>query len=125
MPSDTHSPKSLLGKRNRSRFLTALLQCGTIAEAARLAEVDRANVYRTMTDDVYFRVAVDEARDIGIEALKDVAYARARDKSDVLLMFLIKQADPTYRESYRAPEDESDKVSLRDVMNAIRPEAIT
>ena len=37
-------------------------------------------------------------------------------------MFLIKQADPTYRESYRAPEDEEAKVSLRDVMNAIRPE---
>ena len=124
MPSFTHSPKkSLLGLRNRTRFLSALLGCGTVSEAARIAKVDRSTVYRTMRADANFKAAVDEARDVGIEALKDIAYARAAKRSDVLLMFLIKQADPSYRESYRAPEDESDKVSLRDVMNAIRPEA--
>ena len=59
-----------------------------------------------------FKAAVDEARNIGIEALKDIAYARAAEKSDVLLMFLIKQADPSYRDNYHTPEDDSDKVSL-------------
>ena len=122
MPPTTLRPKSLLGKRNRARFLTALLECGTVSEAARVAAVDRPSVYRTMTANPDFKEAVSEARDVGIEALKDKAYTRASDKSDVLLMFLIKQADPTYRESYRAPEDEEAKVSLRDVMNAIRPE---
>ena len=122
MPTSTHSPKSQVGPRNRDKFLRALLECGTVAEASRLSKVDRANVYRTMRDDPLFKAAVEEARGIGIEALKDVAYVRAVEKSDILLMFLIKQADPSYRDSYRAPEDDTDKVSLRDVMNAIRPE---
>ena len=112
MPSDTHSPKSLLGLRNRVKFLSALLECGTVSQSARLAKVDRPTVYRTMSADAGpSRGAVEEARNVGIEALKDEAYVRARDRSDVLLMFLIKQADPTYRESYRAPEDEEAKVS--------------
>ena len=48
--------------------------------------------------------------------------ATVRKFSDNLLMFLMKREDPSYRDSYRAPEDDSDKVSLRDVINAIRPE---
>ena len=125
MASNTHRPKSLLGKRNRVQsFLSTLLECGTISEASRVAVVDRPTVYRTMRADADFKAAVEEARDVGIEALKDIAYKRASDKSDILLMFLIKQADPSYRDSYRAPEDEEAKVSLRDVMNAIRPEQI-
>ena len=54
--------------------------------------------------------AVDEARALGIEALKDEAYSRAMGwrgrASDILLMFLIKQSDPSYRDNYHAPEDE-------------------
>ena len=122
MPTDTSGTKSVLGPRNRFWFLQALLECGTVAEACRLSKVDRANVYRTMQEDVDFKASVAEARDIGIEALKDIAFARAAEKSDVLLMFLIKQADPSYRDNYHTPEDDTDKVSLRDVMNAIRPE---
>ena len=122
MPTPDHRPKSKVGPRNRDKFLRALLECGTVAEASRISNVDRANLYRTMREDPPFKAAVKEAREIGIEALKDVAYVRAVEKSDVLLMFLIKQADPSYRDNYRAPEDDTEKVSLRDVMNAIRPE---
>ena len=116
-----------LGARSQATFLAALLEIGTIAGAARAADVDRPAVYATMRLDDAFAKAVDEARALGIEALKDEAYSRAMGwrgrASDILLMFLIKQADPSYRDNYHAPEDEGDKVSLRDVMNAIRPEA--
>ena len=102
------------------------MEVGTIRGAALASKVDRSTVYETMRQEPDFRAAVAEAQKLGIEAMKDEAYDRAMDRtasaSATLLMFLIKQADPSYRDSYRAPEDDSDKVSLRDVINAIRPE---
>lgn len=92
-----------------------------------------------MRADADFGTAVTEARHLGLEALKDEAYRRAhagvsepvfyqgrqvatiQKYSDTLLMFLIKQGDPSYRDSYHAPE-EGPQVSIRDVMAAIRPE---
>ena len=143
MPTDTHGPKSRLGPRNRDKFLRALLECGTISHAASLSFVDRPTVYRTMRAEPGFKAAVEEAREIGkgprLDGLVEEADRRARDGvdepvfyqgevvatvrkySDNLLMFLIKQADPSYRESYRTAEDDGAKVSLRDVIDAIRP----
>ena len=81
---------------------------------------------KTMRAEEAFHAAVAEAKQLGIEAAKDEVYERAMDRMDrassTLLMFIIKQADPSYREGYRTPEDDEAKVSLRDVMNAIRPE---
>ena len=144
-PTDTHSPKSLLGARNRDRFLRALMECGTVYRAAALAEVDRPTVYRTMRAEPDFKAAVEEARGIGKEPYRDtlteevhrravdgitepVFYrgemvATVRKYSDTLLMFLLKREDPSYRDSYRAPEDDSGKVSLVDVITAVQQAA--
>ena len=43
--------------------------------------------------------------------------------SPILLMFLLKREDPSYRDSYRAPEDDSGKVSLVDVIAAVQQAA--
>ena len=126
MTTKTHRRKSRLGKAKRDTFLRALMEVGTIRGAARAAEVDRSTVYETMRAEEAFHAAVAEAKQLGIEAAKDEVYERAMDRMDrassTLLMFIIKQADPSYREGYRTPEDDEAKVSLRDVMNAIRPE---
>ena len=126
MPTKNHRAKSILSRDARDRFLRALMECGTIRGASIASAVDRSGVYSTMRAEPDFKAAVEEAKALGVEAAKDEAYDRAMDRMDrashILLMFLIKQADPSYRDSYRAPEDDSDKVSLRDVINAIRPE---
>ena len=143
MSTGVHRPKSVLGARNRDKFLCALLECGTIYHAAGLSEVDRAAVYRTMRAEPEFKAAVEEAREIGKEPYRDMlteeAHRRAtgiqepvfyrgeivatiRKYSDNLLMFLLKREDPSYRDSYRAPEDDSGQVSIREVLAAIRPE---
>ena len=106
--------------------------------------MDRTAVYRTMRAEPDFNTAVQEAREIGKEPYRDVlteeAHWRAtggtqepvfyrgeivatiRKYSDNLLMFLLKREDPSYRDSYRAPEDDSGQVSIREVLAAIRPE---
>ena len=76
-PTDTNSPKSLLGARNRDKFLRALMECGTIWRATVLAKVDRANVYRTMRAEPEFADAVHEARAIGKEPYLDTLVGEA------------------------------------------------
>ena len=80
----------------------------------------RRNVYRERTKDREFAEAWDEAKKLGLESLEAEAIRRAvrgtekpvfhqgeqvatvREYSDVLLIFLMKAADPAkYRENYR------------------------
>lgn len=100
------------------RFLAELEKHGNVTEALRAAKAARGWVYRKRQEFPDFAQAFDEARACGIEVLKDEAHrrayegieepvfykgdeiARVRKYSDVLLMFLIKQADPSYRERY-------------------------
>ena len=91
---------------------------GNVSQALRKAKASRSWVYEKRQLDREFSDAFNDARDCGIEVLKDEAHRRAyegveepvfyqgeevariRKYSDTLLMFLIKQADPTYREAY-------------------------
>ena len=99
-------------------FIMRLGQHGNVTRAIAGARVDRTYVYDKRNTDVEFAAAWDEAKKMGLDVLKDEAWRRAhegvkRDKfylgkkiateieySDTLLMFLIKQADPSYREHY-------------------------
>ena len=47
-------------------------------------------------------------------------WTHVKKYSPILLMFLLKREDPSYRDSYRAPEDDSGKVNLVDVIAAIQ-----
>lgn len=100
------------------QVVAELARHGNVSEALRKAKAGRGWVYRWRQEDLEFADAFEEARKCGIEVLKDEAHRRAytgveepvfyqgeevariRKYSDTLLMFLIKQADPTYREHY-------------------------
>lgn len=99
--------------------IKALARRGNVTEALRAAKAGRGWVYGWRQRDAEFHDAFEDARACGIEVLKDEAHrrayagilepvfyqgdecARVRKYSDTLLMFLIKQADPTYREHFQ------------------------
>lgn len=99
------------------RFIVDLGQHGNVTRAIAAAKVNRAYVYDRRVTDQDFADAWTAALKQGLEVLKDEAWRRAhegvlepkgiagrkvmvRKYSDTLLMFLIKQADPTFREHF-------------------------
>lgn len=104
-------------------FIHALEKNGNVTDALHAASASRPWIYKKRKTNPEFADAFEEARACGIEVLKDEAHRRAygfddpvyrtakngqrvkcgsvRRWSDVLLMFLIKQSDPTYREHYQ------------------------
>jgi hypothetical protein len=103
---------------------------GSVALALDAAQVSRSNAYRWRRADAEFAAAWDAARDwhtehvlvaeavrratVGDEIVtvtRDGARRTERRKSDLLLMFLIKQRDPSYRDAYKV-EVSGDAVPL-------------
>lgn len=100
-------------------FISELTRHGNATWALQAAHAARGWVYRWRQEDPDFKDAFEEARACGRECLIDEAQRRAYDGvdepvfykgdevaqvtkySDTLLMFLIKQADPSYREHYQ------------------------
>lgn len=78
----------------KARFLAAFREDGTVTHAAKIAAIDRATVYRWLEDDDAFAKDYADAKEEGIESLERVARERAKNKSDVLLIFLLKAARP-------------------------------
>lgn len=109
-------------------FIMRLGQHGNVTRALQGAKCDRGYAYDKRASDVEFAAAWDDAKKMGLDVLKDEAWRRAhegverqkfyqgvpirvrrgkkmvdyveREFSDTLLMFLIKQADPSYREHF-------------------------
>lgn len=97
-------------------FVKALGHHGNVSKALHAAQASRAWIYEKRERDIEFADAFERARRCGLEVLKDEAHRRAYEGvrepvfyqgevvahvqkySDILLMFLIKQADPSYRE---------------------------
>ncbi len=95
-----------------------LEQHGNVTWALQAAKAGRGWLYRWRLENADFKDAFEEARACGRESLIDEAMRRAYDGieepvfykgdevatvtkySDSLLMFLIKQQDPSYRERY-------------------------
>ena len=100
---------------------------GNVTQAIKTAKAARGWVYGRRQRDRFFRDAFEASRACGIEVLKDEAHRRAckgieepvfhqgeicghvRKYSDALLMFLIKQADPSYREHHKIDHGNADK----------------
>lgn len=100
------------------RFIVQLAHHGNVTKALRGADLSRVYAYDRKGTDLEFAAAWDDAVKMGLQVLKDEAWRRAhegveRDKfyqgrivgrereySDTLLMFLIKQHDPSYREHF-------------------------
>jgi hypothetical protein len=105
-------------------FIMRLGLHGNVTRALKDAKCDRGYAYDKRGTDQEFAQAWDDAKKMGLDVLKDEAWRRAHDGvekvkfhqgepvkvkgkiyverefSDTLLMFLIKQADPSYREHF-------------------------
>lgn len=85
----------------KEKFLDELREVPNVARACRVLGLTRRLVYNHRRDDEIFRADWDDALEEGVESLEAIALERAADKSDILLMFMLKGAKPeTYRERY-------------------------
>lgn len=86
----------------KEKFLDQLREVPNVTRACRVLGLTRRLVYNHRRDDADFALAWEEALEEGVEHLEQVAAERAIDKSDILLMFLLKGAKP---EKYRERHD--------------------
>lgn len=101
----------------KAKFLACLYQGQSVAKACQTSGVKRRTVYYWREEDQEFAAAWDEAQAVAVEGLEDEARKRALDASDgksaTLLMFLLKKANPEYRDNYK-PEVAVTKDSVRE-----------
>ncbi len=75
-------------------FLEAYRENGNVKEAAEAAGVTKQAVYKARKAGAAFAEQFDRARDELADDLEAVAIRRARDKSDTMLIFLLKGLKP-------------------------------
>jgi AcrR family transcriptional regulator len=101
----TKKPPSHLSDSDRMNFLNALCGGESVSKAAKAAGVARSTLYYWKGEDEAFSDAWDDALTQGTHALIDEVKDRAFDRKDrfshILLMFLLKQRDPSFREAYK------------------------
>ena len=89
----------------KATFLAQLQQGASVKKAALAAGKNRRTFYDWRDQDAEFRAAWDDAIKESVEILEDEVRARALDRNDkqsyILLMFLLKKHDPSYRENYK------------------------
>ncbi|HEU0218945.1 MAG TPA: hypothetical protein VFQ90_19975 [Stellaceae bacterium] len=91
--------RTIRTRKNRAAFLTALAAGNSVATAAEIAGIGRASAYDWRDADLDFANDWDDAVERSVDALEDVARARAVAGSDLLLIFLLRHRRPgTYRE---------------------------
>lgn len=95
------------------RFLAALETSSNILYACQYAGVTRSWAYDYRKSNPEFKRAWRAAKHSSMVALKGECFRRAMNGSDLLMMFMIKQWDPTYRDSYKRPEDADGTVNLQ------------
>lgn len=95
--------------QEKIRFLSALGKGYTVAAAAKEADIGRRTVYDIRDREPAFRDEWDYAmkeyqENLLGEAeaeLKFRAFDRQDNKSHIMLIFLMKKLDPTYKENYK------------------------
>jgi len=84
----------------RPRFVEVLSNSANVRAACRAAGIDRKTAYRHRARNAAFAQEWDAALKEAAEILEAVAWQRAKEKSDVLLIFLLKALMPEkYRET--------------------------
>src|SRR5829696_6157972 len=78
----------------RTKFLEALSEGMSIANAAGAAGTGRGAMYVWRREDPEFASDWDEAVEVGTDKLEDEARRRAMNGSDAVLMFLLKARRP-------------------------------
>lgn len=93
----------------QASFLAGLINGMTIAEAAAYAGVNRRTVYDWKDQSQSFRNAwedaIQENKENTLGIYENEVKSRALDRNDktshLLLMFLVKKLDPSYRDNYK------------------------
>lgn len=78
----------------KAAFLLAFRELCNISVAAEIVGIDRGTVYNWLNADPEFKESFEKAREVGTELLEDVAWKRAQDTSDRLLVVLLKAYKP-------------------------------
>lgn len=90
----------------KAKFLACLSLGLSVTQACKESGIPRRNAYYWRAEDIEFKDAWEEAQAASLETLEDHLRQRATDPSDkashLLLMFLLKKLDPTYRENYKS-----------------------
>lgn len=99
----------------KAAFLRAYRKLGGKATASESIGVDRDTVWGWEQTDEKFRADVLRAEELDTEELEKVARARAKKKSDLLMMFLLKGRKPaTYRDNVKI--EHSGSVTVKDLL---------
>ena len=86
--------------RWRPKFIEVLSNSANVRAACRAAGIDRTTAYRHRARNAAFAEEWDSALKEAGEILEAVAWQRAKEKSDLLLIFLLKALMPEkYRET--------------------------
>lgn len=89
-----------------ARFLDLYAAMGNVTIAAQGAGIHRNTVYDRRKSHPHFAALMDEARESAIEVLEGHAWKRAKESSDTLLIFLLKNLKPdTYGDKLRISYD--------------------
>ena len=98
-------------------MLEQYVKVGTVYDACLAANVGRATHYRWLQDDPVYAQRFLATEEEAIESLEAVAQQRARERSDLLLIFLLKAKRPeVYRERFEG------RIDARVTVAAIPPE---
>lgn len=84
-------------------FLKALALEASVTKASQVAGINRDTAYSAYGKDEAFAKAWDDAIEESVDDLESVARTRAKDGSDVLLIFMLKAWRPA---KYREPKGE-------------------
>lgn len=100
-----------LSLTEKAKFLASLTVGRSVTAACAEASVPRKTVYYWRSEDESFKDAWDDAKTASLESLEDELRIRALDRDDskshILLMFLLKKLDASYKDSYKEPEKKS------------------
>lgn len=76
------------------KFIAALARGLSVTAAAKAARIGRTTCYERRAEDPDFKARWEDARDVSVEELEEIAYKRARASSDTMLIFLLKARKP-------------------------------
>jgi hypothetical protein len=85
----------------KAAFLVAYTKWGNVTVGCRAAGIPRRSYYDWIAKDKAFANAVDAAREEVLDDLEEEMFKRARDKSDLLMIFTLKHNRDRYRETPR------------------------
>lgn len=98
--------RATVNERKRRRFLDYVRDGYAITKAAEAAKIPRQTLYDWRKADQDFAHEWDDAYEQGCDALEEVAQNRAIDKSDLMLIFLMKGRRPQrYRDNVKHESD--------------------